>query len=147
MSSDPTITPPPADAPTDTEGVLETLNTSKIVETPPEKATGERPRVRFSAVRWFFTGIVRVSYRLWTRVAARLFPEGSHSEQVAHILHVPLPDRLNMSWITEHLAVGGRVRSEDIRALARSGITHVVDTRSEYCDDADAMALDQIELL
>ena len=129
MSSDPTITPPPVDAPED----------------PPEER--KIPQVRFSGARWFFTGIVRVAYRLWTRVAVRLFPEESKSERIARALHIPLPDRLNMSWVTKHLAVGGRIRPEDIAAVARAGITHVVDTRSEYRDDEQALAKEHIELL
>ena len=53
-----------------------------------------------------------------------------------------------MSWITTHLAVGGRVHPEDIKeASAASGVTHVVDTRSEYCDDAEELAKEHIELL
>jgi protein-tyrosine phosphatase len=103
--------------------------------------------VQFSGARWFFTGIVRVLYRRWTRVAAHLFPEESRAERVALALHIPLPDRLNMSWITQNLAVGGRIRPEDIAAVARTGITHVVDTRSEHRDDIQAMAKEHIELL
>lgn len=124
---DPTITPPPADAP-DTQAV-------------------ESSPVHFSGSRWFFTGIVRFLYRLWTRIAAHIFPEDSRMERLALALHIPLPDKLNMSWITHQLAVGGRVRYEDIYALARAGITHVVDTRAEHCDDAQAMAREHIELL
>src|SRR5215469_3458759 len=127
MSSDPTITPPPVDT--------------------PSAPVLENPGVKFSRPRWFFTGIIRVLYRGWTRVAARLFPENSESEHIAQILHIPLPDHLNMSWVTDNLAVGGRVRPEDIRALARAGITHVIDTRSEYADDQEAMAREHIELL
>ncbi len=129
MSSDPSITPPPVD----------------ILEDLPEER--EIPQVRFSGARWFFTGIVRVAYRQWTRVAVRLFPEESRSERIARALHIPLPDRLNMSWVTKHLAVGGRIRPEDIAAVARAGITHVVDTRSEYRDDEQALAKEHIELL
>ncbi len=129
MSSDPTITPPPVDAPKDVPAL----------ELPP--------RVNFSRLRWVFTGLVRLMYRAWTRVAARLFPENSKAEQLAQALHISLPDKLNMSWVTEHLAVGGRVRPEDIPALAATGITHVVDTRSEYCDDVQAMGREHIELL
>src|SRR6266581_7849449 len=126
MSSDPTMTPPPADS----------LDTMSV----------QRPKVQFSGPRWFFTGIVRLSYRSWTHVAAFLFPEGSKAERIALALHIPLPDKLNMSWITTHLAVGGRIRPEDIKALASAGITSVVDTRSEYRDDAEALAKEQIEL-
>ncbi len=127
MSSDPTLTPPPVDT--------------------PSAPVLERPRVKFSGPHWFFTGIVRLLYRGWTRIAARLFPEDSASEHIALDLHIPLPDRLNMSWVTDNLAVGGRVRPEDIKALARAGITHVIDTRSEYTDDPQAMAREHIELL
>jgi len=107
----------------------------------------EHPHVQFSVLRWASTGVVRILYRLWTRVAARLFPENSPGERIAQALHIPLPDKLNMSWITGHLAVGGRVRPEDIKPLRRLGITHMVDTRSEYCDDKQALAQEQIELL
>jgi len=127
MSTDPEVTPPPAGT--------------------PETIPIERPYVSFSTIRWVSTGIVRLSYRGWTRVAAFLFPENSKAEQIAQSLHIPLPDKLNMSWITTHLAVGGRVHPEDIKALAAAGVTHVVDTRSEHCDDAEAMAKEHIELL
>jgi protein tyrosine phosphatase (PTP) superfamily phosphohydrolase (DUF442 family) len=90
---------------------------------------------------------VRILYRFWTRVTAHLFPEGSKSEEIAQALHIPLPDKLNMSWITSHLAVGGRIRPADIKRLGRVGITHVVDTRSEYRDDEQALAQEHIELL
>jgi len=127
MSSDPTITPPPADA----------------APTVPV----ERPRLRFSGARWFFTGIIRISYRAWTRVAVRLFPEGSRAERIARALHIPLPDKLNMSWVTTSLAVGGRIRPQDIAAVARVGVTHVIDTREERGDDAQALAQEHIKLL
>src|SRR5438552_18048117 len=129
MSSDPTITPPPPGT--------ETLETVVV----------ERPHVQFSFVRWSLTGVVRVFYRFWTRIAAHLFPENSRAEKIAHTLHIPLPDQLNMNWVTDHLAVGGRVHLADIKALARTGITHVVDTRSEYSDDVQALAKVRIELL
>lgn len=125
MSSDPTITPPPPDA--------------------APAVPIDQPRLRFSGPRWFFTGIVRVAYRTWTRVAAHLFPEGSQAEHVAQTLHVPLPDKLNMSWITPNLAVGGRIRPEDIPALSRAGITHVIDTRAEHKDDEQALAREGIK--
>ena len=127
MSTDPEVSSPPANT--------------------PETLPVERPHVSFSGVRWFSTGIVRLSYRGWTRIAAFFFPEDSKTEQIAQKLHIPLPDKLNMSWITTHLAVGGRIHPEDIKALAAVGITHVVDTRSEYCDDEEALAKEHIELL
>jgi protein-tyrosine phosphatase len=128
MSSETHVTPPPPNVPA-------TLTELK------------RQEAHFSGVRWLFTGILRVAYRRWTRIAVRLFPEDSKAEQLARRLHIPLPDQLNMNWVTEHLAVGGRVHPEDIPALARAGITHVIDTRSEYCDDVEAMAKEHIQLL
>src|SRR5579885_3140498 len=116
-------------------------------DVPATVSEMDRQEGRFSGTRWFFTGLVRVAYRRWTRIAVRLFPEDSASESLARKLHIPLPDQLNMDWVTEHLAVGGRVHPADIPALARAGVTHVVDTRSEYCDDVDAMAKEHIQLL
>ena len=127
MPSDPLVTPPHTDTP----------GTSPV----------EGPHVHFSRARWFFTGIVRVLYRGWTRIAAFLFPEESKTYHIAQALHIPLPDRLNMSWITDQLAVGGRIRPEDIKAVAQTGVTAVVDTRAEYRDNAQALAKEHIELL
>jgi hypothetical protein len=45
------------------------------------------------------------------------------------------PTRLNLSWITDQLAVGGAYRTADIPRLRRLGITGVVDCREEACDD------------
>jgi protein-tyrosine phosphatase len=128
MSSETNVTPPP-------------------IDTPATVAELKHQEAHFSVVRWFFTGLVRYSYRRWTRIAVRLFPEDSRAEHLAHKLHIPLPDQLNMDWVTEHLAVGGRVHPEDIPALAQAGVTHVIDTRSEHCDDAEAMSREHIQLL
>ncbi len=107
----------------------------------------QQKHVEFSAVRWATTGLVRLLYRFWTRIAARLFPENSPGERIAHALHLPLPDKLNMSWVNEQLAVGGRIRPEDMHALGLSGVTHVIDTRSEYQDDEEALQKENITLL
>ncbi len=109
--------------------------------------TPEQKSIQFSTTRWATTGLMRVLYRFWTRIAVRLFPENSKSERLAHILHLPLPDKLNMNWVNTTLAVGGRVRPEDIHTLRLSGVTHVIDTRSEYHDDEEALAKEQIQLL
>ncbi|MBO0779594.1 MAG: dual specificity protein phosphatase family protein, partial [Ktedonobacteraceae bacterium] len=114
---------------------------------PVEISPNERSNVQFSFFRWALTGVVRVLYRRWTRIAVHLFPENSTGERIALALHIPLPDKLNMSWVNEHLAVGGRVKPEDVNALSRAGVTHVVDTRSEYCDDEQALARENIKLL
>jgi protein tyrosine phosphatase (PTP) superfamily phosphohydrolase (DUF442 family) len=160
MPLDPII-PSPAEGPelvapsslgtTDTQTLAtpEMLEEAEHHERFPQQTTpqGERPHLKFSMTRWASTGVVRVLYRFWTRVAAHLFPENTKSEQVARLLRIPLPDRLNMSWITDHLAVGGRIRPEDIRALSLLGITDVIDTRSEYRDDEQALAREGIQLL
>src|SRR6266567_4692663 len=47
----------------------------------------ERPALKFSAIHWATTGVVRLLYRGWTRVAAHLFPEDSSGERIAIALH------------------------------------------------------------
>lgn len=42
---------------------------------------------------------------------------------------------LNFTWITENLAAGGSVRRRDLGRLAASGVTAVIDVRSEARDD------------
>ncbi len=48
------------------------------------------------------------------------------------------PD-LDLSWITDNLAVGGRIPPGQAPALRRLGSDCVVDVRSEDCDDARAL--------
>lgn len=134
MSSD-SIMPPPVE------------ESERGSTSTPSTVAAEASPLQFSVVRWATMGVLRLLYRRWTRVAVRLFPENSRAEYIAHKWHVPLPDTLNMSWVTDHLAVGGRIRPEDIKALSDVGVTCVVDTRSEYCDDKDALAREHIELL
>ncbi len=116
---------------------------SQAAPYPPSSA----PLVGRSFARWVWSGIARVFFRSWTRVAARAFPEDSELAAFATQLGVPLPDRLNLSWITHSLAVGGRIRPADITRLRKIGVTRVVDTRSEHKDDAAALAAQGIELL
>lgn len=103
--------------------------------------------LRRGFARWLFTGVVRVAYRGWTRVAARVFPEESPQARLVLALGIPLPDSLNLSWVTQQLAVGGRVRPGDIARLGRLGVTGVVDTRAEHCDDERALNSFGIRLL
>jgi protein tyrosine phosphatase (PTP) superfamily phosphohydrolase (DUF442 family) len=103
--------------------------------------------LRRGFARWLFTGVTRLAYRGWTRIAARLFPEESPQARIASQLGIPLPDVLNMSWVTTELAVGGRVRPGDIARLAASGVTRVVDTRAEHRDDVAALESHGIRLL
>src|SRR6478736_4411259 len=65
--------------------------------------------LRKGFLRWLLTGSIRLLYRFWTRIAVRLFPEDSRRAALASRIGIPLPDQLNMSWITPHLAVGGRI--------------------------------------
>lgn len=97
--------------------------------------------------RWLIMAPMRLSYRFWTRIAARLFPEDTRRAHLAERVGIPLPDRLDLSWVTSGLAVGGRPRPEDISLLARKGITRVVDTRAEYKDDEAALNQHGIQLL
>ena len=57
------------------------------------------------------------------------------------------PTRMNLSWITPSLAVGGAIHTRDIPRLRQIGITSVVDCREEASDDELAMARNGIEFL
>lgn len=103
--------------------------------------------LRRGFARWLMMGGIRWLYRRWTRVAVYLFPEDSARAEFATRIGIPLPDRLNMSWVTPSLAVGGRILPADMRRLAASGVTRVVDTRSEHKDDETALGKVGIELL
>ncbi len=103
--------------------------------------------LRRSFGRWLLMAPLRLLYRFWTRIAAHLFPEESARARLVEQVGVALPDRLDLSWVTGSLAVGGRVREEDIARLARAGITRVIDTRAEYRDDEAALAREGIQLL
>lgn len=103
--------------------------------------------LRKGFLRWLVMGFVRLAYRRWTRIAVVLFPEDSKRAAFAAGLGIALPDRLNLSWVTAQLAVGGRVLHDDIHRLAQAGVTRVVDTRAEHQDDAALLAQEGIELL
>lgn len=103
--------------------------------------------LRKGFLRWLVMGFVRLAYRRWTRIAVVLFPEDSKRAAFAAGLGIALPDRLNLSWVTAQLAVGGRVLPDDIHRLAQAGVTRVVDTRAEHQDDAALLAQEGIELL
>lgn len=57
------------------------------------------------------------------------------------------PARLNFSWITGDLAVGGAFRTADIPRLQRLGINAIVDCREEASDDAAALGKQGIAFL
>ncbi len=115
--------------------------------TPPPPAQADEKAYKQTFLRWFGYGTVRVLYRPWTRIAANWFPEGSRQARIMERLGVPLPDRLDLSWITPDIAVGGRVRVGDIPSLQRVGVTRVVDVRQEHRDDEAALNRHGIELL
>jgi protein tyrosine phosphatase (PTP) superfamily phosphohydrolase (DUF442 family) len=131
------LPPPPDVAASDAE----------LEEPSVPRALSGSSLVRRGAARWAIMGTFRWLYRVWTRIAAHVFPEDSPQAVVAARLGIPLPDRLNMSWVTSSLAVGGRVLPQDIHRLARAGITRVVDTRSEHKDDEAALQAEGIQLL
>lgn len=112
-----------------------------------KRTPGQQRALRRSFGRWLIMAPVRILYRGWTRVAANLFPESTGRAHLAEQVGIPLPDRLDMSWVTDSLAVGGRVRAEDVERLAHSGVTGVVDTRAEYKDDEAALNQANIRLL
>ncbi|HEY7125195.1 MAG TPA: dual specificity protein phosphatase [Ktedonobacterales bacterium] len=119
----------------------------KNSQVPPKKILTPQRLQRRSFGRWLIMAPMRLSYRFWTRIAAHIFPEGTRRAHLAERVGIPLPDRLDLSWVTANLAVGGRPRLEDIPLLARKGITRVVDTRAEYRDDEDALNQEGIQLL
>jgi hypothetical protein len=138
----------PPQIPPSTPEMLPPEATSGVVAPPPVIPTETDPRhYKQSFFRWFGYGVVRLIYRSWTRVAARLFPEGTPQERFMERLGVPMPDRLDLSWITPDLAVGGRVREGDIPKLQRVGITRVVDVRQEHRDNEAALNAHDIQLL
>jgi protein tyrosine phosphatase (PTP) superfamily phosphohydrolase (DUF442 family) len=100
-----------------------------------------------SLIRVIGLGAIRLIYRTWTRIAVRVFPEGTPQARFIEQLGIPLPDRMDLSWIIPNLAVGGRIRPHDIPRLHRAGITRVVDVRSEQKDDEAALNEVGIELL
>lgn len=57
------------------------------------------------------------------------------------------PTRLNLSWITPNLAVGGAMHTRDIPRLRQMGITAIVDCREEASDDELALARNGMDFL
>lgn len=112
---------------------------------PP--ALSGKAMLRKGFTRWLIMGGIRSLYRSWTRIAVYAFPEDSKRAALAERVGIPLPDQLNMSWVTANLAVGGRILPSDINRLAASGVTRVVDTRSEHKDDEAALGEEGIGLL
>jgi hypothetical protein len=91
-----------------------------VRESPAEIAADRRGLVR----------LLNPFGRIWLRIVARLL------EWTTDLI----PSRLNFTWITEDLAVGGAPRKRDYRRLAALGITAVIDAREEASDDAEALA-------
>lgn len=58
-----------------------------------------------------------------------------------------LPTRLNFSWITDDLAVGGAFSTRHIPRLRRIGIDAVIDCREEDSDDEAALRRQGISFL
>ena len=98
-----------------------------VHESPAEIAADRRGLVR----------LLNPFGRIWLRIVARLL------EWTTDLI----PSRLNFTWITESLAVGGAPRKRDYRRLAALGITAVIDAREEASDDAEALTQVGIRLL
>jgi protein tyrosine phosphatase (PTP) superfamily phosphohydrolase (DUF442 family) len=75
--------------------------------------------------------------RLWLRAVARVLELASDL----------LSTRLNFTWVTPDLAVGGAPKRRDYRRLAAAGIKAVVDCREEASDDPEALDRLGIRLL
>jgi hypothetical protein len=75
--------------------------------------------------------------RIWLRLVARFHEYASDL----------LARELNLSWITDTLAVGGSFRVADVRRLAALGVGAVIDVREEDADDEAALAQHGIVLL
>ena len=59
-----------------------------------------------------------------------------------------MPASVNVSWITDHLAVGGSFRADVAQALARElRIKAIVDLRLEACDDIAVLRRHGLEFL
>ena len=74
--------------------------------------------------------------------AARIFAK----KGVARVLEFA-PTKLNFSWITDNLAVGGAFHTSDIPKLRAMGVDAVVDCRAEARDDEEALHRHGIEFL
>ncbi len=57
------------------------------------------------------------------------------------------PHELNLSWVTDSLAVGGAFRPQDVRRLRAEGVTAVLDLRAEATDDPALLARHGIRFL
>lgn len=75
--------------------------------------------------------------RLWLRLRERLFRQ----------LSLLAPSRLDVSWVTDALALGGAFDGRDVRRLAALGIAAVVDVRLEAVDDARVLERHGVHLL
>jgi protein-tyrosine phosphatase len=119
---------PPGDGRAGVHQVIDKPGDLQVIHESPQEVVKDR------------RGLIRLLNpfgRIWLRVVARLL------EWTTDLI----PSRLNFSWITEQLAVGGAPRRRDYRQLAARGITAVIDAREEASDDAEALAQFGIELL
>src|SRR6478672_10996049 len=68
-------------------------------------------------------------------------------EKVVARIREPRARRLNLSWVTDSLAVGGAFSSREVPRLRASGVTAVLDLREEASDDPELLARHGIEFL
>lgn len=89
----------------------------------------------------------------WARAADRLsvsFSSRTTTHSSLPVAHQPLLHgafRMDMTWVTGRIAVGGGIwTAENMAAVARSGITHIIDMQIEF-DDTELSRPHAIEVL
>jgi protein-tyrosine phosphatase len=61
----------------------------------------------------------------------------AHTEGVAKSGGIPSGRRMDMTWVTGRIAVGGGIWNQDNMAtVARAGVTHIIDMQIEFDDTA-----------
>ncbi len=113
------------------------LNPTKVTEKPFHQA--------FILV--LLRTFLRILILTWARFMTWLFPSHSKRQKLAVRMRLPMPNPLNLSWITSTLAVGGQFSSNNIPALVALQVGSVVDVRLEDKDDEDLLRQNGIDLL
>ncbi len=113
------------------------LNPTKVTEKPYHQ----------SAILVLLRTFLRILIFMWARFMKWVFPNNSKRKNLAVRMHVPMPNPLNLSWITSMLAVGGQFSSESIPALTNLEVRNVVDVRLEDKDDEELLRQNGIDLL
>jgi protein-tyrosine phosphatase len=103
--------------------------------------------IRSVWLRWFIFAGLRYCYRKWTKVAHTFLLSDKSFGRLVSTLRLPLPPKLDLSWITSNLAVGGKIPTDMVGVLADLPVHAVVDMRSEEQDNADELNKHHISFL